>query len=106
MDGGWDDDDGFANGIIVDHSGPVLLAVDDGSNDGSGDNGTSGGSGGGCFIESVSPAPISPVWPISVLMVFLFLRPQRLGTAVIHMHKFLDLCSYSCCIESASNSEK
>ncbi len=53
-DGGEDDLDGVANGIIIDAVGPRALSSDDQSLDnGTASSSSGGGGGGGCFIRSL-----------------------------------------------------
>jgi hypothetical protein len=59
QDGGPLDADGLANGMIIDPSGIVAPAADDGTDGDNSDppsaSSASGGGGGGCFIQSVQP---------------------------------------------------
>jgi len=53
-DGGEDDLDGVANGVIIDAVGPRALSSDDQSlDDGTASSSSGGGGGGGCFIRSL-----------------------------------------------------
>lgn len=74
VDGGYGDDDGVANGIIVDPAGLELADLDEASvADASvSDSGPAGveSSGVGCFIIG-AVGDTSPVWPVGVILFFL-----------------------------------